>query len=429
MVETARYNSLTDTPFSNVLITSLEEESNVDTASGVPVDAATTNAKRQDQKLPKSTVDLFSDLSEQLTQSYSLLEHRVADLTSELNDVSEQRIKELKGKEQVANRLEHLINFLPGGVIVLDQRGVIVDINPAAEDMLEPRLKGQLWREVISHCFSPKSDDGHEVSNNKGQRINIATRSLGEDGQIILLTDQTETRHLQAQLSRHERLTALGKMMSTLAHQVRTPLSSAMLYSNHLLNESLPENTRKGFTQKILNRLHDMERQVRDMLLFVKAEMPLNDQLTIGDLESLLKESTEMILEQYEVDCQWLIADSDRVMHCNKDALTGAILNLINNSLQAMDTKGQLRIAIYAGADREKDILMIDIIDDGSGVDDSIKAQVNDLFFTTKSQGTGIGLSVVNTMAKAHNGGVFILQNNTSLGATASLHLPILVKI
>ncbi|MGS2717556.1 sensor histidine kinase [Eionea flava] len=428
MVEIAHYNSSTDIPLPNVLLNPLKDKGNVD-ASAIQASTPISNARKQDQKLSKSTVDLFSDLSEQLTQSYSLLEHRVADLTSELHDVSEQRIKELKGKEQVANRLEQLINFLPGGVIVLDQRGVIVDVNPAAEDMLEPLLKGQLWRDVISHCFAPKSDDGHEVSNNKGQRINIATRSLGEDGQIILLTDQTETRHLQAQLSRHERLTALGKMMSTLAHQVRTPLSSAMLYSNHLLNESLPENTRTEFTQKILNRLHDMERQVRDMLLFVKAEMPLNDQLTIGDLESLLKESTEMIFEQYEVGCQWLIADSNRTMHCNKDALTGAILNLINNSLQAMDTKGQLHIAIYAGCDHEKNILKIDIVDNGSGIDDSVKTQVNDLFFTTKSQGTGIGLSVVNTMAKAHNGGVFILQNNVPIGATASLHLPILVNI
>jgi len=75
------------------------------------------------------------------------------------------------------------------------------------------------------YCFSPRDDDGHEVSNHQGKRISIATRSLDKDGQIILLTDQTETRQLQANLSRHERLSALGKMVSTLAHQVRTPLS------------------------------------------------------------------------------------------------------------------------------------------------------------------------------------------------------------
>ncbi|MFT7388285.1 MAG: two-component system sensor histidine kinase FlrB [Candidatus Endobugula sp.] len=381
----------------------------------------------------KSAAELFTDLSVQLTESYSLLEEQVADLTSELNTVSEQRIQELKDKEQVANRLEQLINFLPGGVVVLDQRGIVVEINPTAEEMLERHLKGRLWRDVISQCFSPKSDDGHEVSNNKGKRINIATRSLGVDGQIILLTDQTETRHLQAQLSRHERLTALGKMVSTLAHQVRTPLSAAMLYANHILDESLPVHKRQDFTQKIVNRLHEMERQVRDMLLFVKAGMPLDDRLTIGELQSQLVESTEMLFTHHSVKCRWLTENSEKNITCNKDALIGAVLNLINNSVQAMEDvkdKGieknaELCIALYQ---QHTDQLVINVVDNGVGIDDVAKPHVNELFFTTKSQGTGIGLSVVNTVVKAHNSGTFSLKNNLSSGASAVLTLPILLS-
>lgn len=371
----------------------------------------------------KSAVELFSNLSAQLTESYSLLEHQVADLTSELNTVSEQRIQELKDKEQVANRLEHLINFLPGGVVVLDHRGVIVEINPAAEEMLQNSLKGQLWRDVIQQCFSPKNDDGHEVSNNKGQRINISTRSLGQDGQIILLTDQTETRHLQAELSRHERLTALGKMVSTLAHQVRTPLSSAMLYGSHLLNESLSENKRYEFTQKIVNRLHEMERQVRDMLLFVKAGMPLDDNLSVGELRALLSESTEMLFFHHSIDCHWHIDQVNTTISCNKDALVGAILNLVNNSVQAIEEEGELTISI---TEKEDNHLVISVIDNGSGIDDSVKSHVNEMFFTTKSQGTGIGLSVVNTVVKAHNNGTFNLLSNPSGGMSAILDLPII---
>jgi two-component system sensor histidine kinase FlrB len=383
---------------------------------------------------PKSAVELFTDLSVQLTESYGLLEGQVANLTSELNTVSEQRIQELKDKEQVANRLEHLINFLPGGVVVLDQRGIVVEINPTAEEMLKHHLKGQLWRDVISQCFSPKSDDGHEVSNNKGQRINIATRSLGEDGQIILLTDQTETRHLQAQLSRHERLTALGKMVSTLAHQVRTPLSSAMLYANHILDESLPTHKRQDFTKKIVNRLHEMERQVRDMLLFVKAGMPLDDRLTIGDLKAQLVESTEMLFSHHGVECTWLTDNTENTITCNKDALIGAVLNLINNSVQAMEDvaeKGaeqgaELHVNIYQELPSQ---LVIKIVDNGIGIDESAKPHVNELFFTTKSQGTGIGLSVVNTVVKAHNNGTFSLKNNVSAGASAILKLPIILSV
>jgi two-component system sensor histidine kinase FlrB len=394
----------------------------------------TQKANKRQSQPSQSAVELFTDLSVQLTESYSLLEGQVADLTSELNTVSEQRIQELKDKEQVANRLEHLINFLPGGVVVLDHRGIVVEINPAAEDMLEHHLKGQLWRDVISQCFSPKSDDGHEVSNNKGQRINIATRSLGEDGQIILLTDQTETRDLQSQLSRHERLTALGKMVSTLAHQVRTPLSSAMLYANHILDESLSTQKRQDFTRKIVNRLHEMERQVRDMLLFVKAGMPLDDRLTIGDLQSQLEESTEMLFAHHSVECNWLTDNTDKIITCNKDALTGAVLNLINNSVQAMEdgtemdaeNGAELHVMLYQELSNQ---LVIKVVDNGIGIDESAKPHVNELFFTTKSQGTGIGLSVVNTVVKAHNSGTFSLKNNSLSGASAVLKLPIILPV
>jgi two-component system sensor histidine kinase FlrB len=373
----------------------------------------------------KPAFEMFNDLSVQLSASYSLLEQQVAELTSELNVVSEQRIKELKAREQVANRLENLINFLPGGVVVLDHRGVIIDINPTAEEMLETGLKGTVWRDVIQSCFAPKSDDGHEVSNHQGKRINIATRSLGQDGQIILLTDQTETRRLQAELSRHERLTALGKMVSTLAHQVRTPLSSAMLYGSHLLNSTLSESQQKQFTQKLLNRLHEMERQVRDMLLFVKSDIVLNDQITLADLQKLLSEAMEMSLQHHEITCEWEIDNKDCQIRCHKDALIGALLNVINNSIQAMEEKGHLNIVF---ASDENGMLSIMIKDNGVGINEEDKHKLHELFYTTKPQGTGIGLTVVDTVVKSH-GGKFDLLPHHPKGVCAKLALPIICNI
>lgn len=370
----------------------------------------------------KPAFEQFNDLSAQLTQSYSVLEKQVAELTSELNVVSEQRMEELRAREQVANRLENLMSFLPGGVVVLDQRGVIVEINPTAETMLEHGLKGKLWREVIQSCFSPKSDDGHEVSSRQGKRINIATRSLGQDGQIILLTDQTETRRLQSELSRHERLTALGKMVSTLAHQVRTPLSSAMLYGSHLLNTELSESQQKQFTQKLLNRLHEMERQVRDMLLFVKSDMVLNDTLSLSSLKLQLEEAMEMSLEQHAISCRWEIDNADCHIRCHKDALMGALLNLVNNSVQAMPEKGELDICFRS---KNTTTLQIIIKDNGVGIVDGEDSKVHELFYTTKAQGTGIGLTVVDTVAKSH-GGNFRLLDNQPCGVCAQLELPII---
>ncbi|MCR1763591.1 sensor histidine kinase FleS, partial [Pseudomonas aeruginosa] len=148
---------------------------------------------------------LFNQMSSQLSESYSLLEERVTELKGQLALVSAQRMEELAEKERLANRLQSLLDLLPGGVIVIDAHGVVREANPAALGLLGEPLVGMLWREVIARCFAPREDDGHEISLRDGRRLSIATRSLnGEPGQLILLNDLTDTRRLQEQLARHE---------------------------------------------------------------------------------------------------------------------------------------------------------------------------------------------------------------------------------
>jgi two-component system sensor histidine kinase FlrB len=369
-----------------------------------------------------NTFAVFNQLSNQLADSYQHLEQRVMDLTEELDSISEQRIDELHEKEQLAQRLEVLINVLPGGVIVLDKHGLIIESNPTAESLLEPNLKGRKWRKVIQTCIVPKDDDGHEVSNHQGKRISIMTRSLGEEGQIILLTDQTETRNLQAELSRNERLSALGKMVSTLAHQVRTPLSSAMLYANHLCRDDISLPQRHEFSHKLVNRLHYMERQVRDMLLFVKGDVPITDKVSVNQLQKTLAESIEMPIKAYKANCQWeiLVDDDNSAIQCNLDAITGALLNLVNNSLQACKEPAEIVIRFES----KEHQLFISILDNGSGIDQALEPKLKTMFFTTKDQGTGIGLSVVRIVAQSH-GGAFALSNRAEGGSCACITLPL----
>ncbi len=368
----------------------------------------------------QNTFEVFNQLSHQLADSYQHLEQRVMDLTEELDTVSEQRIGELKEKEQLAHRLEVLINVLPGGVVVLDKHGFIIDANPTAESLLKPELQGCKWREIIQTCIVPKDDDGHEVSNHQGRRISIVTRSLGEEGQIILLTDQTETRNLQAELSRNERLSALGKMVSTLAHQVRTPLSSAMLYANHLCRNDIKSTQREEFSHKLVNRLNYMERQVRDMLLFVKGDVPITDRVDVEQLQKSLAEAIEMPIKAYKANCHVEYLTDDCAIRCNLDAVSGALLNLVNNSLQASKEPADIIIRF----ERKEHQLHITILDRGEGVDPTIEKNLNTMFFTTKEQGTGIGLSVVRIVAQSH-GGSFTLSNRQEGGTCARLTLPL----
>ena len=224
---------------------------------------------------------LFNQMSSQLTDSYSMLEARVTELKGELAVVSAQRMQELAEKERLANRLQNLLDLLPGGVIVIDAQGIVREANPAACELLGLPLEGELWRHVIARCFAPREDDGHEISLKDGRRLSISTRSLdAEPGQLVLLNDLTETRHLQDQLARHERLSSLGRMVASLAHQIRTPLSAALLYASHLTEQALPVETQQRFAGRLKERLHELEHQVRDMLVFARGELPLTDRVT-----------------------------------------------------------------------------------------------------------------------------------------------------
>lgn len=363
---------------------------------------------------------LFNQMSNQLSESYGLLEARVNELKGELALVSAQRMQELAEKERLANRLLSLLDLLPGGVIVIDGQGVVREANPAACLLLGKPLEGMLWREVIARCFAPREDDGHEISLKDGRRLSIATRSLnGEPGQLVLLTDLTETRRLQDQLARHERLSALGRMVASLAHQIRTPLSAAMLYASHLSEQALPFEQQQRFAGRLKERLHELEHQVRDMLVFARGDLPLPDRLSPRQFFRALREAAEPHVEGLSV--RWQCEVERGELLCNRDTLVGAVLNLIENAIQAAGSVVRLKVHLYGRGSS----LRLSISDNGAGIDAQTLARLGEPFFTTKTTGTGLGLAVVKAVARAHNGELQ-LRSRPGRGTCATLILPLI---
>ncbi|MBD2837633.1 PAS domain-containing protein [Pseudomonas sp. JM0905a] len=363
---------------------------------------------------------LFNQMSTQLSESYSMLEARVTELKGQLALVSAQRMQELAEKERLANRLQSLLDLLPGGVIVIDGQGVVREANPVARSVLGQPLVGMLWREVIARNFAPREDDGHEISLKDGRRVSIATRSLnGEPGQLILLNDLTETRRLQDQLARHERLSSLGRMVASLAHQIRTPLSAALLYASHLAEQVLPTEQQQRFASRLKDRLHELEHQVRDMLVFARGELPLPDRLAPSALFSALRASADSHLEGKQV--RWQCDLSGGELLCNRDTLVGAMLNLIENANQASGRDLRLKVHLY----RRGGDLRLTISDNGPGIDAVTLARLGEPFFTTKTTGTGLGLAVVKAVARAHRGELQ-LRSRPGRGTCATLVLPLI---
>jgi two-component system sensor histidine kinase FlrB len=362
---------------------------------------------------------LFNQMSSQLTDSYSLLEARVTELKGELAVVSAQRMQELAEKERLANRLQNLLDLLPGGVIVIDGHGLVREANPAAIDLLGSPLEGELWRHVIARCFAPREDDGHEISLKNGRRLSISTRSLdAEPGQLVLLNDLTETRHLQDQLARHERLSSLGRMVASLAHQIRTPLSAALLYASHLTEQQLPVETQQRFAGRLKERLHELEHQVRDMLVFARGELPLTDRITPNALMQSLQAAA--LTHVQDLPIRWQCDSHAGELLCNRDTLVGALLNLIENAIQASAGEARLKVHCYTRGNT----LRLCVSDSGSGIEPTVLARLGEPFFTTKVTGTGLGLTVVKAVARAHQGEL-TLRSRVGRGTCAQVSLPL----
>lgn len=363
---------------------------------------------------------LFNQMGNQLSQSYSMLEARVSELKGQLALVSAQRMQELAEKERLANQLQGLLDLLPGGVIVIDGQGVVREANPAAIGFLGQPLIGMLWRQVIARCFAPRKDDGHEISLRDGRRLSIATRSLdGEPGQLVLLNDLTETRRLQDQLARHERLSALGRMVASLAHQIRTPLSAAMLYASHLSEHELPLEQQQRFAGRLKERLHELENQVRDMLVFARGELPLPDRLSPSELFASLRAAADPHVAGLQL--RWQCDARHGELLCNRDTLVGSVLNLLHNAIQAGGSGVRLKVHLFARGD----CLRLAISDSGPGMDASTLARLGEPFFTTKNTGTGLGVAVVKAVAKAHQGALQ-LRSRPGRGTCAILDLPLI---
>lgn len=355
-------------------------------------------------------------------QTIAQLQRQVAQLQQQVTQLEQEKRNREQEHHRTSGRLDDLLNLLPAGILVIDNRGEIKLGNSAAQQLLDSELQGEKWLDVINSRFAPRSDDGHEISLRNGRRVSLQTRSLeNEAGQLVMLTDQTETRLLQGQLSHLQRLSEMGRMMASLAHQVRTPLSAALLYAGHLMKPELLPEQRIRFAGKVKSRLENLELQVRDMLIFARGETRLEDQLTVAQLFSELEDALDLPLVNFDADCECINRVPGIVLQCNKEALLGAIMNLVNNALQASGKGAEIVIEAALVDDK----LGIEVRDSGPGMDQVLCKQVLEPFFSTKSHGTGLGLAVAQVVAKAHHG-EFLIQSEPGVGTQAGFLIPYL---
>jgi len=384
-------------------------------------------AVNSDKQSLENAFQEFNAHADQLSNTHQELTARIEQLSREL---SEERLKHQTQIENNAgsdSRLSHLVSALPAGVLVIDNRGCVQEANPAAVDLLGEPLVGELWRHVIERTIEPSIHAGQESRLKDGRTVSMSTCPLGnEPGQIILLMDVTETRFLQQSLERHQRLSAMGEMSAKVAHQIRTPLASALLYVSNLNKGNLAENDRTRFIAKALSRLQHMENVVEDMLSFSRVGEIGQDIVALTDLIDELRIAMETHLESS--GCVLTVNETpENIAICaNRDALLGVMQNLISNAIQVTGEGGVFSLTIRP-VQQHHGIPSVDIelTDNGPGIPESSLSKIFEPFFTTRAQGTGLGLSVAKAVVENHGGSIWV-ESTGDEGTTFMMRLPMI---
>lgn len=363
------------------------------------------NTGSQNSQL-KAAFDVFNQMSEQLEASYQNLEQQTEQLNSELASSRSERIKQLTEKERLANRLAHLHDLLPGGIVVVDGNGIVSECNSTATELFGESLLYDHWHEIIQRAVAPVSSKSGEVTFKNGRRLSVSTRSLdSEPGQIVLLMDITEQHTLQEMIKRQDRLAVMGEMAASLAHQVRTPLSSALLYLSNLEHAELSPLDRSRFIGKITGRLQHLERMVKDMLQFARGGSFDMEDILIQELVYEFQQTLEPQLQQCDGQLEINIYALSACVRGNREALLGVLLNLATNAIQACGE--DIKLCLEVRHNKNNDIVIL-LQDNGSGIPEDIQEELFTPFFTTRPGGTGLGLAVARAVVNAHHGDIYV---------------------
>jgi two-component system NtrC family sensor kinase len=259
----------------------------------------------------------------------------------------------------------------------------------------------------------------------------IPARSEDEIGQLAksFNTMTKRLKEVQYQLLQSEKLASIGKLSATIAHEINNPLNGILTYTK-LIERKLVDGTfKKQEIPKFRSYLAIMEREtercstiVRNLLDFARQREPsLKPDVDINEVveEALSLLANQIALQEITVEKQYgqlppIMADATQ--------LRQVFLNTILNSCEAMNSGGILTITTTY-SDKRKKVVQVEIADNGVGIDEKDLSKIFDPFFTSKEQGTGLGLSVVYGIISSHHGTIQV-KSKVEEGTTILIKLP-----
>ena len=221
-------------------------------------------------------------------------------------------------------------------------------------------------------------------------------------------------------MKRAERLYALGQLSAGLAHEIKNPLASIDGAAAVLLRERPSEERRIEFLQIIQKESRRLDRLLTNFLKFARPREPEFSSIRVEQIIDSVIALAEHAIRRNRIVFRKQIDPDLTELECDSEQLTQILLNLSINAIQAMPHGGEIVLA----ARRQDGNAVIDVRDQGIGIDEKNLEKIFDPFFTTKESGTGLGLPVAYQIA-ARQGGVLTAVKNMDKGMTFSLELPI----
>jgi len=325
---------------------------------------------------------------------------------------------------------ENILQSVPSGVISLDEALRVTKVNLSAEKILEIKRESTIGKhhtDVLNKPITDLLNDKKIIERGEityltpaGRRIwlglTLSPLKDREDniiGQILIFTDLTQLKALEAQMELRSRLSSLGEISAGIAHELRNPMAVIAGYTQLLSKKADP--SLKPTVDAITTEINVMNRIISDFLSFAKpAELAISDvdlkKITENCIVTLVRERNNI---KVHLDIENLpVIKGDEIL------LRQAFTNLIQNAVEAMPAGGDLTIK-YATSN----LLEVMVSDTGPGIAEDMADKIFLPFFTTKDRGTGLGLSLVQKIIVSHGGSISV--DSSKRGATFRIRLPL----
>ncbi len=370
-------------------------------------------------------------------------------------DISQRKRMERELRE--ANEfLMNLIESSVDGIIAADMKGNIIIFNKGAEILTGYKAEEVIGKIHITQIYPPgiakevmrrlRSPECGGVGKLLPTQFNVVNR-FGEEipiqlsasliydaagkeiASVGIFTDlrprikmEQEIREIQQALLQSEKLAAMGRLTSQIAHELNNPIYGIMNTLELLKTEIPPESKRRRILELSLSETHRLAEMLRNMLSFSKPEEEQRRPVNLNELIEGILLIVDKQMQEANIKIKTYLDPKIPETMASTNQMRQVMLNMIKNAKEAMPKGGTLMIA----TGRDKDRVLIHIRDTGVGIPEENKSKIFEAFFTTKQKvkGVGLGLSVCYGIVKDH-GGEIKVESEEGKGTTFTISLPI----